>query len=125
MSAAAIPSEGLTEALDRKVLHALRVSKIGRVDARFRAFKRSGADRLLVAVFREGRLTRDLAQAELKRWQALLAEDPTLAADIKEGFRVFDGLAQRLSLAGAPLEYSYKNNGPRDLLSAFASSLHR
>ncbi|MCA9549222.1 MAG: hypothetical protein KC933_04255 [Myxococcales bacterium] len=89
------------------------------------AMRASGTDTLMMQILARGKLSMSIVRAEMTRLSKGLREGNLEAADIKKGLVTADGLLQRLALAGAPLEYGYKDNGPRDLLLSFAASLHR
>ena len=89
------------------------------------AMRASGTDTLMLQILSRGKLSMSIVRSEMTRLSQGLRDDSLSAADVKKGLVTADGLLQRLALAGAPLEYGFQNNGPRDLLLSFAASLHR
>ncbi len=89
------------------------------------AMRASGADTLMFHVLIQGQLNMGVVRAEMSRMHEGIKSGQLSVADIKKGLVTADGLLQRFALAGVDVQHSHKNNGPRDLLLSFASSLHR
>jgi hypothetical protein len=113
------------EALAAAIQHAVRGPRSQLTKSGVDAMRASGTDTLMLQILARGKLSMSIVRAEMTRLSVGLRDNRLEAADIKKGLVTADGLLQRLALAGAPLEYGFANNGPRDLLLSFAASLHR
>lgn len=112
-------------ALSTAIQQAVRGPRSALTKSGIDAMRASGADTLMFHVLLQGHLSMGVVRAEMTRMHEGIKDGGLSVADIKKGLVTADGLLQRFTLAGVDVQHSYKNNGPRDLLLSFASSLHR
>lgn len=117
--------KGHRAAFSSTIQQAVRGPRSTLTKAGIDAMRASGADTLMFQVLLHGRLSMGTVRSEMTRMHDGIKSGDLSLVDTKNGLVTADGLLQRFALAGVDVDHSYKNNGPRDLLLSFASSLHR
>ncbi len=117
--------QGHRAAFSGTIQQAVRGPRSTLTKAGIDAMRASGADTLMFQVLVKGQLDMGTVRSEMTRMHEGIKNGELSVADTKKGLVTADGLLQRFALAGVDVQHSFKNNGPRDLLLSFASSLHR